>query len=64
MGEMRLAISEKDRLENKQRAFVKSLEKNEVKFKTNYFQEYRNPLENNEVYWKYNDTYWEQDRKE
>lgn len=59
---MKLASSEKNRLEEKQRAVRKYKEKNQIPHKPVYFEEKFNP-EDNQIYFVYNYTYYEKDRK-
>ena len=61
---MRAAIIEKERLEDKQRNVRKHNEKNGIKPPLLYFEEYENPLDNNQIYYRYNGLYFEKDRKE
>ena len=60
-GEMQLAASEKNRLEEKQRAVRKYNEKHKIDHKPAYFKEWANPNDNNQIYYVYNNLYWEQD---
>ena len=59
---MKLAESEKDRLETKQRAVRKQNEKNGIKHVPAYFYEEHNP-EQKLTYFKYNNKYFEEDKK-
>jgi hypothetical protein len=59
---MKLGGHEKNRLEEKQRAVRMYKEKNGKKHETVYFEEWKNPEDNNEVYFRYNYTYFEKDR--
>lgn len=61
---MKLAASEKNRLEEKQRAVRRYNEKNKIEHKPAYFDEWVNPDHDNQIYFKYNGTYWEKDWKE
>lgn len=63
-GDMKGAIAEKERLENKQRDVRKHYEKLGTKPPLLYFEEYKNPLDNDEIYYKYNGLYFEKERKE
>jgi len=59
---MKLAASEKNRLEEKQRAVRKYNEKNHIDHKPAYFVEWANPDDENQIYFRYNNLYWEKDR--
>ena len=61
-GDMKVAAFEKNRLEEKQRAMRMYKEKNNIEHKTAYFEEWKNPEDNNMVYYKYNLSYFENDR--
>lgn len=61
-GDMVLAASEKNRLEEKQRAVRKYNEKFNIEHKPAYFEEWANPDDNNQIYYVYNNLYWEKDR--
>ena len=61
-GEMTLAADEKTRLEEKQRSVRKYMEKKKIEHKPSYFEEWKNPDDNDVVYYRYNNLYWEQDR--
>ena len=61
-GDMKVAAFEKNRLEEKQRAVRKYKEKFHIDHKTVYFDEWKNP-EDGLIYYRYNGTYFEQDRK-
>ena len=61
---MKFAVAEKDRVENKQRLFIRYLEHKKIAYKAAFFDEYKNPNDKDEVYYKYNGTYWERDRKD
>ncbi len=61
---MQLAASEKNRLEEKQRAVRKYNEKHKIDHKPAYFKEWANPNDNNQIYYVYNNLYWEQDWKQ
>ena len=60
-GDMKLAASEKNRLEEKQRAVRKYNEKNNIEHKPAYFDEWKNPDDDNQIYFRYNGKYWEHD---
>jgi hypothetical protein len=53
----------KNMLEEKQRAVRRYNEKHNITPKPTYFEEWKNPYDPNELYYKYNNTYWEKDRK-
>jgi hypothetical protein len=61
-GEMTRAADEKARLEEKQRAVRKYMEKTKIEHKPAYFEEWKNPDDKDMVYYRYNGRYWEQDR--
>lgn len=63
-GDFKLASSEKNRLEEKQRAIRKYNEKQQILTKPNYFEEYVNPDDPNMTYYRYNGLYFEKDRKD
>lgn len=58
LGEMKKAAEEKTRLEEKQRKVRNYKEKNKIKHKTVYFDE-EMVEEDQQIYWKYNSTYFE-----
>ena len=58
-GEIKEAVVLKDKLENKQRAFIKYMDKNNIKYMPKYFEEFKNPNDKDEIYYRYNGTYWE-----
>ena len=60
---MKLGAYEKNRLEEKQRSVRIYKEKMGIHHKTVYFDEWRNPEDKDEVYFRYNGTYFEKDRK-
>lgn len=60
-GDMKLAGAEKERLENKQRAVRKYNEINKIEHKPVYFEEQKEKVEG-EPFWRYNQTYYENDR--
>jgi hypothetical protein len=60
---MKLASDEKNRLEEKQRAVRKYNEKHNITHKPIYFEEWVNPNDDNQVYYRYNGQYWEKDRQ-
>jgi len=62
-GDFKLAASEKDRLEEKQRAVRKYREAMKIEPKPFYFDEYTNPDDPSQTYYKYNGKYFEVDRK-
>lgn len=59
---MKVAAFEKNRLEEKQRMIRRYKEKNSIEHKPVYFEEWKNP-EDQQVYWRYNGSYFEHDRK-
>ncbi|TNV85646.1 hypothetical protein FGO68_gene6666 [Halteria grandinella] len=63
-GDFKMAASEKNRLEEKQRAVRRYKEKNGIEHKPVYFDEWKNPDDPENIYYKYNGTYFERDRKE
>lgn len=63
-GDMKMAASEKTRLEEKQRAVRRYNEHNAIEHKPFYFEEWANPDDDNQIYFRYNGTYWDKDRKE
>ena len=58
-----MAAQEKNRLEEKQRAMRKYMEKVKKEHKTAYFDEWNNPDDDSVQYYRYNHLYWEKDRK-
>ena len=62
-GDIELATIEKNRLEEKQRAVRRYNEKFNVPHKTAYFDEWVNPDDDNQVYFRYNGKYWDEDWK-
>lgn len=60
-GEIQLAASEKNRLEEKQRAVRRYKEKFNINHKPVYFEEWKNP-EDDMIYYRYNNQYFEKDR--
>lgn len=60
-GELKLAVFEKDRLENRQRTFRKFHEATKKVHEPRYFKQWRN-LSDNQDYWIYNNLYFEHDR--
>ncbi len=62
-GDFKLAAFEKNRLEEKQRAVRKYNEKNKIEFKPSYFDEWKNPDDPEQTYYRYNGKYFEVDRK-
>ena len=62
-GDMKLATSEKNRLEEKQRAIKKYIDKKGIVSKPYYFDEWTNPDDTSRIYYRYNGTYFERDRK-
>ena len=62
-GEIKEAVVLKEKLENKQRTFIKYMDKNNIEYKPKYFEEFKNPYHNNETYYRYNGRYWDDDRK-
>ena len=61
-GDMTLADEEKNRLENRQRAFRKYHASKEVEPEPRYFEKWDNPSDK-QMYWRYKGNYWEDDRK-
>ena len=59
---MKVAASEKSRLEEKQRAVRQYNEKFNIDHKPAYFDEWVNPDDENQVYYRYNGKYWDNDR--
>lgn len=59
---MKAGAYEKNRLEEKQRIIRKYNEKFNIEHKPVYFEEWKNP-EDDQIYYRYNGTYFEQDRK-
>ena len=62
-GDMKTAAAEKNRLEEKQRAVRRFKEKKKLAHQTAYFEEWKNPEDDNQVYFRYNGAYFERDRK-
>jgi hypothetical protein len=56
-----LAETEKHRLEEKQRAIRKYNEKNGIEPKPYYFEEWKNPDDPSQIYYRYNGKYFEND---
>lgn len=56
-----MAAFEKNRLEEKQRAVRRYREKHKIKHTPVYFDEWKNPDDPENVYYKYNGTYFEKD---
>ena len=63
-GDFKLAATEKNRLEEKQRAIRRYTEKNKIEHKPAYFKEVKNLDEPNVIQYMYNGLYFEGDRKE
>ena len=61
-GDMKLAVVEKNRLEEKQRAVRMFNEKFDINHKPTYFEEWHNPDDGNQIYYRYNNLYWDRDR--
>lgn len=61
-GDMKLAVFEKNRLEEKQRDVRKYMEKNNLLHRPSYFEEWVNPDDGGQIYYRYNYQYWEKDR--
>jgi hypothetical protein len=59
-----LATEVKNMLEEKQRAVRRYNEKNNITHKPAYFDEWKNPDDPEQLYYKYNGLYFENDRKE
>ena len=57
-GDMVTAAAEKDRLENRQRAFRKYHEANNIDPQPMYFSKWHNPADD-QMYWRYNGQYFE-----
>ena len=51
---MKFAVAEKDRLEIKQRLLMRYMEQKKINHVPVYFEEYKNSLEKDEIYYKYN----------
>lgn len=64
LGNLGEASDEKHRLEEKQRAVRKYNEKNKIEHTPSYFSEWANPDDDNKIYYRYNNLYWEKDRVE
>jgi hypothetical protein len=62
-GDFKLAAILKDKLEEKQRAMCRYNEKHKIPHKPVYFDEWKNPEDPDHIYYKYNETYFERDRK-
>lgn len=60
-GDLKLATSEKNRLEDKQRLMKKQRDKNKIVYKPAYFDEEKNEYDGI-TYFKYNNKYFEHDR--
>lgn len=63
-GDFKLAATEKNRLEEKQRAVRRYMEKHGQEHKPKYFDEWKNPEDPDNIYYIYNGLYFEKDRKE
>ena len=63
-GDFKLAASEKHRLEEKQRAVRRYNEKHKIEPNPFYFEEWKNPEDPDQIYYRYTGKYFEQDRKE
>ena len=63
-GDFKLAATEKNRLEEKQRAMRKYMDKKGTDFTPAYFSEWKNPDDPNQTYYRYNGNYFEKDRKD
>ncbi len=61
-GDFKFAADEKTRLEEKQRAIRKYKEKSKIEHKPAYFEEWKNPEDPEQTYFRYNGRYWEEDR--
>jgi hypothetical protein len=61
-GDLKLAADEKHRLEEKQRAIRRYNEKHKIEYRPKYFEEWKNPDDPDQVYYKYNGKYFEHDR--
>jgi oxysterol-binding protein 1 len=60
-GDFKLAESEKHRLEEKQRAVRRYNESKGIEPKPFYFEEWKNPDDPEQVYYRYNGKYFEED---
>lgn len=58
-GDMNLAAFEKNRLEEKQRAATRLNEKHNTPHVPAYFEEWINPDDDRQIYYRYNGLYWE-----
>ena len=63
-GNYDVAADEKHRLEEKQRAVRKYNDKMGIEPKPLYFNEWKNPDDPDQVYYRYNDLYFEKDKKD
>ena len=63
-GDLKLSADLKNMLEEKQRAVRRYNEKHGIVHKPVYFDEWKNPDDPEAIYYKYNGTYYEKDRKE
>lgn len=63
-GDFKLASDEKHRLEEKQRAVRRYNEKNKITPKPFYFEEWKNPDDPSQIYYRYTGKYFEKDRLE
>jgi oxysterol-binding protein 1 len=61
-GDLKLAAEEKHRLEEKQRAVRRYNEKHKIEHTPKYFEEWKNPDDPDQVYYRYNGKYFEEDR--
>ena len=61
-GDFKFAADEKTRLEEKQRAVRRYKEKNKLSHTPAYFEEWPNPDDPEQVYYRYNGKYFEHDR--
>ena len=62
-GDLKEAAEIKNMLEEKQRAVRRYNERYNINHKPVYFDEWQNPDHQGEIYYRYNKTYFENDRK-
>jgi oxysterol-binding protein 1 len=62
-GDLKLSADLKNMLEEKQRAVRRYNEKHGIEPKPAYFDVWENPDDPGQLYYKYNNMYWDQDRK-
>ena len=63
-GDFKLAETEKNRVEEKQRAVRKYNESNQIEPEPHYFEKWSNPDDSSQTYYLYNGLYFEKDRIE